>query len=58
MTQPNSTAQPPPIKVTGGTLYIDGVEIKASQDDGWLRIVVKADESIIGYAVNVNGRDL
>ncbi len=26
--------------------------------DGWLHVEIEADESIIGYAVTVNGRDL
>lgn len=56
--------RPRKIKVTGGGMYLDspananGVKINATQDSGWLHVTVETDDSIIGYAVTVNGKDL
>jgi hypothetical protein len=50
--------------VTGSTLWLDspknthGVEVKARQSDGWVQIDLKMDESIVGYAITLNGRSL
>ncbi len=38
--------------------WVDGARIEVESGGGWLRVAVTADESIIGYAVTVNGRDL
>lgn len=52
------------VRVLGGGIYLDspththGVSVKAKQDEGWLKIDVEADESIIGWALTFNGRDI
>ena len=53
----------PKIKVLSTTAHLtgkqpNGVKVKATNDEGWLRVVIEADEGIVGYAVTVNGRDL
>lgn len=59
------------ISVVGSALYLDspasphGVKVEARTapkgtpaPDGWLHVSITADESIIGYAITVNGRDV
>ena len=53
-----------PIRVLGSGIYLDspththGVAIRARQDDGWLHITIDTDESIKGWALTYNGRDI
>jgi len=59
----DQSATPPPIRITGGTTYLDGktpmgVKVATRNDEGWLHVDITADESIIGYCVTVNGRSL
>jgi hypothetical protein len=57
------------VRVTGSALYLDspaaahGVTVWARTapkgvpaPDGWLHVEIEADESIVGYAVELNGR--
>lgn len=52
------------IRVLGSTLYLDsptrthGVKVNAHQDEGWLALKVEADESVTGWALSFNGRDI
>lgn len=46
------------VRVGEATSYVDGATITAKSGDGWLYITAEVAESITGYAVTVNGRDL
>ena len=52
------SALPPRIQVIETGAHVDGASVTIRNDEGWLHVIVKADESIIGYAVTVNGKDL
>lgn len=49
---------PPPIQIVETGSYVEGASVRIRNDEGWLHVTVMADESIIGYAITVNGKDL
>lgn len=58
MSLPDNARDTETIRVRGASMFLDGAKIEATSKDGWLYLTVEADESIIAYAVTVNGKDL
>jgi hypothetical protein len=56
--KPQNNPLPPRVQIVETGAHVDGASVRIRNDEGWLHVIVTADESIIGYAVTVNGKDL
>lgn len=46
------------IRVGSATSWVDGAKVKLNNDDGWVHVEVETHESVKGWAVTVNGKEL
>jgi hypothetical protein len=46
------------VAVRQQTIWIDGVNDTARNDDGWLMITVETTDAVKGWALSYNGRDI
>ncbi len=38
--------------------HVEGARVEVESDNGWLRLIVTTDDSIIGWAMSIDGRDV